>query len=226
MPDTSLSITAIGHLKWSQRSQYMHHQPHLHCMLLRLQCYYYTLQYKPGKEMVLADKLSRFPSRKENSLIELHQNIQHISFTPDRINIIHGAVERDPIFSTVYCLTLNGWPENANKVPRIAWQFWGARDELSIEEGLLVKGDRICIPPGLYDRFLSNLHKAHQGIAKMQLKARATVYWPGIDANIIEYAKQCKICTQYKATQPIQPTLPWDVPDAPWKDLAADFFSV
>ena len=42
-------------------------------MLLRLQCYDYTLLYKPGKEMVLADHLSRFPSRKENSPIELHQ---------------------------------------------------------------------------------------------------------------------------------------------------------
>ena len=25
-------------------------------------------------------------------------------------------------------------------------QFWGARDELSIEEGLFMKGNHICIP--------------------------------------------------------------------------------
>ena len=128
-------------------------------MLLRLQCYDYTLQYKPGKEMVLADHLSRLPSRKENSPIELHQNIQHISFTPNTINTLCGALERDPILSTVYCLTLQGWPEKANQVPRIARQFWGARDKLSIEEGLLIKGDRICIPHELHDRFLHNYTK-------------------------------------------------------------------
>ena len=70
--------------------------------------------------MVLADYLSRFPSRKVNSPFELHQNIQHISFTPNIINIVCGALERDPILSTVYHLTLHGWPEKAHKVPRIA----------------------------------------------------------------------------------------------------------
>ena len=41
--------------------------------------YDYTLIYKPGKEMTLADRLSRFPSNKENTPIELHQNIQHLT---------------------------------------------------------------------------------------------------------------------------------------------------
>ena len=43
--------------------------------------------------MTLANRLSRFPSKKENTLVELHQNIQHLAFTPDRINIIRGSVE-------------------------------------------------------------------------------------------------------------------------------------
>ena len=36
--------------------------PNLQRMLLQLQKYDYTTQYKPGKEMVLADHLSCFPS--------------------------------------------------------------------------------------------------------------------------------------------------------------------
>ena len=165
--------------------------------------------------MTLADRLSRFPSNKENTLIELHKNIQHLTFTSDRINIIRGSIERDPILSTVYELTLNGWPERISQVPRIARQFWGTRDELSIEEGLLMKGNCICIPPELYDRSLHELHEMHLGIEK----------WPGIDADIVEYVKRCKTCTQHKATQHIQPMLPRDVPEAPWQDLAADFFN-
>ena len=175
--------------------------------------------------MTLADRLSRFPSNKENTPIELHQNIQHLTFTFDRINIIRGSIERDPILSTVYRLTLNGWPDRISQVPRIARQFWEARDELSIEEGLLMKGNCICIPPELYDSSLHELHKMHLGIEKMQHRARATVYWPGIDADIVEYVNRCKICTQHKATQHIQPMLPRDVTEAPWQDLAADFFN-
>ena len=200
--------------------------PRLQRMLLQLQKYNYTLIYKPGKEMILADRLSSFPLNKVNMPIELHQNIQHVTITTDRINIIRGSIERDSILSTVYRLTLNGWPDRISQVPRIARQFWGARDELSIEEGLLMKGNCICIPPELYDRSLHKLHETHLGIEKMQHRARATVYWPGMDTDIVVgYVKRCKICTQHKATQHIQPMLPRDVPEAPWQDLAADFFN-
>ena len=94
--------------------------PHLQCMLLRLQKYDYTIVYRPGKEMVLADHLSRFPSRKKHMPIELHQNIHNVHFEPDRLNIVRGAIERDPIHSTVYRLTLNGWLDRVHEVPRIA----------------------------------------------------------------------------------------------------------
>ena len=120
---------------------------------------------------------------------------------------------------------MNGWPDRITKVPRIARQFWGARDELLIEEGLLMKGNCICIPLELYDRSLHELHEMHLGIEKMQHRARATLYWPGIDMDIVEYEKRCKTCTQHKATQHIEPMLPRDVPEAPWQDLAADFFN-
>ena len=59
--------------------------PRLQRMLLRLQKYYYNIIYKPGKQMVLADRLSRFPSKYENLPIDLHHNIHHITFTQDKI---------------------------------------------------------------------------------------------------------------------------------------------
>ena len=93
--------------------------PCLQRMLLWLWNYDYTIQYKPGKEILLADHLSWFPSQKENMPIELHQNIHNIHFTPDKLNKIRGAVERDPIHSTMYWLTLNSWPERVQEVTYI-----------------------------------------------------------------------------------------------------------
>ena len=136
--------------------------------------------------MILADRLSRFPSWRENAPIELHQNIQHLTFTPDKINIIIGAVERDPILSTVYRITLNGWPSKMSKVPRIARQFWGATDELTVEDGVLLKGDHVCIPRELYYRSLHELHEIHLGMEKMQHRARAMMYWPRMNVDITE----------------------------------------
>ena len=170
--------------------------PHLQRMLLRLQKYDYNIVYKPGKEMTLADRLSRFPSRSENLPIELHHNIQHITFTSDKTNIIRGSTERDPVLYTVYCITLNVWPSRFQEVPHIAHQYWGARDELTIDNGLLLKGEGVCIPPELYQRTLNDLHEGHKGIAKMQHLTREKIYWPGMDADITEYVKHCTICTK------------------------------
>ena len=44
----------------------------------------------------------------------------------------------------------------------------------------------MCIPPELYDRSLNELHNMHLGKEKMQHRARSTLYWPGIDADIAE----------------------------------------
>ena len=108
-------------------------------------------------------------------------------------------MERDPVYSTVYCLTLRGWPDRVQDVPHVARHFWGTRDELSIDNGLLLKGTRVCIPPELLKRTLTDLHGAHQGVDKMQAQAGEAMYWPGIDADISDYVSQCSICTKHKA---------------------------
>ena len=114
--------------------------------------------------MVLADRLSRFPSCKNNAVIELYHNIQTIHFNSEYLNIIRGATERDLVHSTFYRLTLNGWPEKIRTVPHIAHHFWGTQDKLTVEDGVLLKGNRICIPPELHDRTLYDLPDCHQGI--------------------------------------------------------------
>ena len=59
----------------------------------------------------------------------------------------------------------------------------------------------------------------------MRHLSQTTVYWPGIDADIADYVNCCKTCTWHKAKKAVQPVLPRDVPDSPWQDLAAAFFT-
>ena len=60
---------------------------------------------------------------------------------------------------------------------------------------------------------------------KMRHLAQATIYWPRMNADIADYVNQCKICTQHKAKQAIQPMLPRVIPDTPWQVLASDIFT-
>ena len=170
-------------------------------MLLHMQKYDYTIHYKPGKDMVLADLLSCFPS---NS-----------NYLPIPLDIIWGSMECNPVYSTVYCLTLQGWPDCIQAVPHIAWHFWGVRDELSVDTGLLLKGTWLCILLELLNRTLADLHGAHQGVDRMQDQTTESVYWPGIDADIADYVSWYTICTKHKASLPAQPMLPKDIPDGP-----------
>ena len=116
--------------------------------------------------MALAYRLSRFPSCKNNSPIILHHNIQTIHFNSECLNIIRGATERDPVHSTLYRMTLNGWPETIRTVPCIAHHFWGTGGDLIVEDGVLLKGNRVCIPPGHYNRTFYDLHDSHIGVEK------------------------------------------------------------
>ena len=54
--------------------------------------------------------------------------------------------------------------KESHEVPHIAHHLWGTRDELTIENGVLLKGDSVCIPTELYERMLSDLHNNHRGI--------------------------------------------------------------
>ena len=92
----------------------------------------------------------------------------------------------------------------------------GTRDELTTKEGILLKGSTICIPPEIYKRTLLDLHNSHQGVKKMTHLARAHVYWPEIDANILNYVRDCTICTRYRVTQAVQPMPHRNIPDRPW----------
>ena len=57
-------------------------------------------------------------------MIELHQNIQASNFNSDRLHIIKGAIERDPIHSAGYRLILNGGPIRIQDAPHLACHFW------------------------------------------------------------------------------------------------------
>ena len=154
-------ITENNHklLEMSQHNP-IHVAPHrLQQILLHMQKYDYTIQYHPGKDIMLADHSSHFVSTSNSLPIPLAHNIQHVQLSKADLDIIQDSVECDPVYSTITCLTLRGWPECRQDIPHIAQHFWGTRDELSINSGLLLKGTRVCILPELLDRTLADLQR-------------------------------------------------------------------
>ena len=86
-----------------------------------------------------------------------------------------------------------------------------------IEDGLILKGDRIIIPETLRSQVLEAIHTGHQGETKCLLLARESVFWLGITNDIKHLVKDCDICNKYQAEQPKLPAMQPDLPTRPWK---------
>ena len=145
--------------------------PHLQRMLLQLQKYDMKIEYKPGSEMLLADALSRCPARYSQE-IKLDLRVDYIAFTSAWIETLRETTCEDPVLSTVYQLVQHRWPKERRRVPNMAKYYWDFRDELSTDEGLLLKGPSLIIPAALRESYLQCLHKGHLSASKTVLNAR------------------------------------------------------
>ena len=193
--------------------------PCLQRMLLELQRYNVTIKYRPGQEMQLADTLSCCPARASQE-IKLDMRVDYIAFTKPWIEKLKDSTQRDPILVTVYQLTQQGWPHQRRHVPHLARRYWDFRDELSTDDGMLLKGPRLIIPGELQEEYLSRLHKGHLSANKVQENAKQHMYWTGIDSDIEDYTKRCKECIKRSqvAKEPLQPH---DIPEGPWRKLVS-----
>ena len=124
----------------------------------------------------------------------------------------------------VYQLTQQGWPHQRRHVPRLARRYWDFRDELSTDDGMLLKGLRLIIPGELQEEYLSRLHKGHLSASKVQENAKQHMYWTGIDADIEDYTKRCQECIK-RSQVPKEPLQPHDIPEGPWRKLGIDYFT-
>ena len=187
-------------------------------MLLRLQQYDMLITYRPGKEMLLADALSHLPSRANNTEIKLGLRVNAISFaafSSSQLTKTITETQKDPILSTVHRLTLNRWLRVQRHVLRVAHNYWDFRDELSIEGDLLMKGERIIIPTSCRDSILADLHKSHEGANWSLSLAKMCVYWPGMEADMMDYIKRCVTCIN-NTKIPVETLHPHEVPAGPW----------
>ena len=164
-----------------------------------------SCSYKPGSEMLLADALSRCPARYSQE-IKLDLCVDYIAFTSAWIETLRETTCEDPVLSTVY-------------------HIWDFRDELSTDEGLLLKGPSLIIPAALRESYLQHLHEGHLSASKTILNARQHMFWLGIEADIKDYTRRCQVCI--KRSRPARgPLQPHEIPDRPWQKLGMDFFDL
>ena len=200
--------------------------PRLQRMLLRLQPYDLVIKYQPGKTIEIADALSRLSPEETGEIRDMNVQIHAIfpQFSNDMIQRIQQATRTDPELTVLKEQTYIGWPSDIKDVPTLIKPYWAFRDEITIEDGLMMKRHRIIIPTALQKEVLSKLHASHQGVEKTKLRARTAVYWKDMNKDIDNMTKACEICQELQNKQKKEPLMPTDVPPRPWHTVGTDLF--
>lgn len=211
--------------------------PRLQRMLMKIQGYNFTIMYRPGQQMIMADVLSRLPNPANDDQIELDDRVDGISidmcdytsiaminFSSQKQALLRDETAKDTQLCLLKEVILHGWPEKIQNLPDNVKSFWSFRDELSVEAGVVVKGNQILIPETMREDILEQLHNGHQGIEKTQRLARESVYWVNINKDIEKLCKSCDSCSKYQAANVKQPLTPHKVPSRPWQYISSDIF--
>ena len=149
-----------------------------------------------------------------------------VQFSTKILQELRGETQADDELCALKTVITDGWPERQSSLPATLRPYWSCRDELSIEDSLIMKGDRLVIPSSMQVQILAKLHESHQGIVKTRLRARATVYWKNINRDIDEIVRKCDVCQQMQRSQPHEPLKQHEVPTRPWQIVGTDLFVV
>ena len=117
-----------------------------------------------------------------------------------------------------------GFPSKQADVPLNIRPFFIHRPHLYTVDGVAVFTDRVVIPPSLRAECLQALHSAQQGTTMMQSRADASVFWPGIAADIAHHRATCTMCNTMSPSQASLPPTTPTLPTRPFQSLCADYF--
>ena len=119
-------------------------------MIMSLQKYPITVHYKPGKELLVADSLSRSPLPEEVVELEFKKyDISSLHFLPiseTKLEAIKKRTLVDESLQQLSTMIKRGWPSTKSETLPGAKPYWNVRDEISIDEGIIFKGEKVIIP--------------------------------------------------------------------------------
>ena len=210
--------------------------PRIQRMMLRLQRYDLKVVFKAGKDLHLADTMSRAPSKESDASdlemfndFEIHASFIEKHFTsvsPIQVNRLATATQDDVELQQLRQIIMNGWPNHKQNCPLEIQKFWKVRDELSIRGSLLLRGTRIIVPRELQKDMLNRIHSSHLGIELCKRKARETLYWPSMNQQLQETISHCELCCKFRNSQPREPLISHEIPERPWQTVGTDLFQI
>ncbi|UYV82874.1 K02A2.6-like, partial [Cordylochernes scorpioides] len=168
--------------------------PRLQLFRMRMMRFGFEIVHIPGKELLDADALSRQPlltteGGEDERPISAHINavLSSITDKDEMLTKIFEAQQEDTTLKAVVNYLEQGWPDK-KKMSQALLSYWHVKDELGVQNGLLMRSCRLVIPASMKLEILDKLHAGHFGITKTRLRARETL--DRLTANVV--VRSCK----------------------------------
>ena len=190
----------------------------------------FTVKYLPGENNQLADCLLRLGCLQDKiklPRLKVHLLTKCLSATSDKLQQIQQATQDDDTMALLKHTITLGWPHTVQELPKDLQAYWTFREEMTVEDGLILKATRIVIPPSMRESTLHQLHEGHLGFTKCYNRAKQTVYWPSLRKELEELVLNCQLCLKHiqaKRKPKPTPSLGQEIPVVPWTKLASDIF--
>ena len=196
-------------------------------MLLRMLQYDTEVIYHKGKEMYIADTLSRAYLKHEGGTDNFGavNAVKHLPISTERMAMLKNHTERDETLQTLKQVILRGWPDTRDEVPTSVHPYFSMRDELAVHDALIFKGERVVIPEGMRKLTKECLHSSHLGVESVLRRARECLYWPNMASDIRQVVENCEACRTYQRAQQKETLMPHETPTRQWEKVGVDLFS-
>ena len=152
--------------------------------------------------------------------------VQYLPITEQRLQQIKEYTSSDEHLQQLRAVIMDGWPTEKKDLPHQVAPYFPYRDELSVQDGLVFRGERVVIPTDLRQTLKERVHSSHLGIEGCLRRARECLFWPNMNADLKEYISACSICRSHETSQQRETLMPHDVPDRPWAKVGTDLFSI
>ena len=133
--------------------------------------------------------------------------LKTLPISEEKLKQLQDQTEEDPVLQDLKHTVEKGWPTNKRAAPLTIAPYWNCRDEITISEGILFKGERVIVPKNLQPQMLSLIHSSHMGAEKCKCRAKEVLYWPGMNGQIENVVSNCPTCSMYQRSNMKEPLL-------------------
>ena len=139
---------------------------------------------------------------------------------------MRNSTRNDAVLQQLNEVIQTGWPEVKEGLPAVLAPYFSFRDEMSIYDILVFKGERLLIPKQMRSTMKECLHSSHIGVNGCLRRASECMYSPGMTAELKEYIEQCETCSKYDTKQQKESLMSHELTERLWEKIGTDLNTI